>query len=252
MSSEPTSYPLKLASRAEIATGTLEFRFERPAGFQFKAGQSMDLTLIDPPEMDAEGPTRAFSINSAPDDAQLIFTTRLRPSAFKRLLQSVPLGSEFKGEGPFGDFTLPNKATRPIVLLAGGIGVTPFRSMVRRAAHERLPHRILLVVANRRPEDAPFGEEFEGLARENPNFTFVPTMTRVADSAREWNGTQGHIDRALIQRHLQQAAGGQELAALDAVYFIAGPPKMVAALRTMLGQAGIDDDDIRTEEFAGY
>ncbi len=114
-------YSLKLKRPSEVAERTLEFRFEKPAGMTFKAGQFMDLTLLDPPETDTEGNTRGFSINSAPDAPELTFTTRLRDTAFKRVLQAMPLGTEVN-------------ASRPAVLLAGGIGITPFCSMVRRAA----------------------------------------------------------------------------------------------------------------------
>jgi len=244
-------YSLQLKTRSEVAERTLEFRFDKPAGMAFKAGQFMDLTLIDPPETDAEGNTRGFSINSAPDDRELIFTTRLRDTAFKRVLKSMPLGTAIKVEGPFGNLTLHNDASRPAVLLAGGIGITPFRSMVRRAAHEKLPHRILLFYSNRRPEDAPFLDELSGLARENPKFTFVPTMDRMKDSHRPWKGETGSIDHPLIVRHLKSDTA-QEKQPVRAIYYIAGPPAMVAGLRTMLNKAGIDDDDIRTEEFTGY
>src|ERR1051325_9191054 len=89
-------YTLKLKGRAEVAERTLEFRFDKPAGMLFKAGQFMDLTLIDPPETDVEGNTRGFSINTAPDDPELTFTTGLRETAFKRVLRTMPLGTEVK------------------------------------------------------------------------------------------------------------------------------------------------------------
>jgi ferredoxin-NADP reductase len=253
MPAEPSwpIYSLKLKSRSEVAERTLEVRFERPHGMIFKAGQFMDLTLVEPPETDAEGNARGFSINSAPDDSELTFTTRLRDTAFKRVLRTMPLGTAVRLEGPFGNLVLHTDANRPAVLLAGGIGITPFRSIARRAAHEKLPHRILLFYANRRPEDAPFLEEFRDLARENPNFTFIPTMTQMGRSHRPWTGTTGHIDRGMIERYLQDdsSPGSSPRAA---IHYIAGPPRMVAGLRAMLNDAGIDDDDIRTEEFTGY
>jgi ferredoxin-NADP reductase len=244
-------YSLKLKGRSEVAERTMELRFDKPAGMTFKAGQFMDLTLIDPPETDAEGNTRGFSINSAPDDPELIFTTRMRDSAFKRVLRTMALGTEMKVEGPFGNLTLHNNASRPAVLLAGGIGITPFRSIVRRAAHEKLPHRILLFYSNRRPEDAPFLDELGELARENPNFTFVPTMNRMSGSHLPWAGETSSIDRDLVEKYLKlDASAGTELG--PPIYYLAGPPAMVAGLHAMLNEAGVDDDDIRTEEFTGY
>jgi ferredoxin-NADP reductase len=236
-----------LGSRREVAERTIEFRFARPRSMTFKAGQFMDLTLLDPPETDAEGNTRGFSINSAPDDPELIFTTRVRDTAFKRVLRSLPLGTGIQLDGPFGNFTLHNNESRPAVLLAGGIGITPFRSFVRRAAHENLGHRILLLYANRRPEDAPFLEELYQLERENRRFTFVPTMTRLSDSRASWTGETGRIDPGMILRHTRRSATHA-----NAIYYLAGPPQMVAGLHATVSSLGVDDDDIRMEEFPGY
>lgn len=244
-------YSVRLKSRSEVAERTLEFRFDKPAGMTFKAGQFMDLTLTDAPETDAEGNTRGFSINSAPDDPELIFTTRLRDTAFKRVLKTMPLGTLIKAEGPFGNLTLHNNASRPAVLLAGGIGITPFRSIARWAAHKMLPHRILLFYANRRPEDAPFLDELSGLVGANSNFTVVPTMTQVSDSHKAWKGETGYIDEALIEKYLKHPPSSMN-GPPGPIYYMAGPPAMVAGLRAMLNAAGVDDDDIRTEEFSGY
>lgn len=244
-----SGYPLKLAARSAVAERTIEFRFLKPAEFRFKAGQSMDLTLNDPPQTDAEGNTRAFSINSAPDEAELIFTMRVRDTAFKRVLSSMPLGTMISAQGPFGDFTLHNNVARPAILLAGGIGVTPFRSIARTAARQKLPHRITLFYSNRRPRDAPFLDEFRWLEQGNPNFIFVPTMTQASHS--EWTGETGHIDRELLGRHTHRTAPG-DTSGSPPIFYVAGPPTMVAALRTTLNGIGIDDDDIRTEEFSGY
>lgn len=246
-----TVYTLRLKKRSEVADRTLEFRFDRPPGMHFKAGQFMDLTLIDPMETDAEGNSRAFSISNAPDEAELTFATRLRDTAFKRALQTMPLGSVVQAEGPFGDLTLHNNASRPAVLIAGGIGITPFRSIVRRAAHEKLPHRMFLFYSNRRPEDAPFLDEFQQLAQRNPSFAFIPTMTAVGGSRLPWTGETGYLDRGLILKHLQLAIPMQEELS-GPIYYMAGPPAMVAALRAILNKSGVDDDEIRTEEFTGY
>ena len=247
MATAADSRVVPLSGRREVAERTLEFRFPKPPSMTFKAGQFMDLTLVHPPETDAEGNTRGFSINGAPDDPELIFTTRLRDTAFKRVLRSLPLGTGVQIDGPFGSFILHNKESRPAVLLAGGIGITPFRSFARRAAHEKLSHRILLIYANRRPEDAPFLDELYGLERLNPRFTFVPTMTRMSDSQASWTGETGRIDGGMILRHARRSA-----TSANAIYYIAGPPQMVAGLHAIVSSLGIDEDDIRREDFAGY
>lgn len=233
-----------LRKREAVAEGTMAFRFDRPAGFEFKAGQYMDITLNNPPETDAEGNTRTFSIASAPSDPELMITTRLRDTAFKRVLRSMALPAEVKLDGPNGSFTLHKNQTKPAVFLAGGIGITPFFSIVSQAAHDRLPHQLYLFYSNRRPEDAAFLTALLDLAGQNPNFHFIPTMTEMQKSKTDWKGERGLINREMLERHLPSLTGP--------IYYIAGPPGMVAALRQMLVAAGADEDDIRTEEFAGY
>ena len=237
-----------LVSRREVAVRTLAFEITRPDGFQFKAGQTVDLTWVEPSETDSEGDTRTLSIASAPDDPQLLFATRLRDTGFKRILERAPLGATLRMDGPFGDLTLHNNASRPAILIAGGIGITPFRSIVRRAAHEKLPQRIFLFYANTRPENAAFLEEFEAIRQDNPNFAFIPTM---GNSSPSWHGETGRISAEMLIRHLNSIALPTSNAA-GPIYYVAGPPAMVTGIRSVLNSAGIDDDDVRSEEFSGY
>lgn len=239
-----TAYLMKLKDRRQVAERTMAFQFEKPEGFTFKAGQSIDMTLMNPSETDGEGNGRAFSIASAPDEGLLLVATRMRDTAFKRVLGTMPIGSQVKIEGPFGNLVLHNDQARAGVFLAGGIGITPFRSILLRAAREQLPHRLFLFYANRRPEDAPFLQELEALQRLNPSYIFIPTMTDMSRSHRPWQGETGVINQELLAKHLTSAAAP--------IYYIAGPPGMVEAMRTLLNGIRVDDDDIRTEEFAGY
>src|ERR1017187_8358874 len=100
----------KLVSRQEVAESATAFRFEKPSNWTFKAGQALDMTLLKPSETDAEGNTRTFSIASGPQEETLMVATRVRDTAFKRVLNTMPLGSAVKIEGPFGDLTLHNNA----------------------------------------------------------------------------------------------------------------------------------------------
>ena len=124
-------YSTKLLNRAEVAERTMAFSFEKPPGFDFRPGQSSDLTLVDPPETDSEGDIRTFSIASAPFEDHLMIATRMRDTAFKRSLKRVPLGTALKIDSPVGSFTLHKNSARPAVFLAGGIGITPFFSIAQ-------------------------------------------------------------------------------------------------------------------------
>ena len=98
---------VRLIGREEVADGTMAFHFEKPAGFLFKAGQFADFTLIDPPETDAEGNIRGFSLASAPYEKDLEIATRMRDTAFKRVMKRLPYGTQLKLDAPYGSFTLP-------------------------------------------------------------------------------------------------------------------------------------------------
>lgn len=222
----------------------MAFHFEKPSGFTFTAGQFADVTLIDPPETDAEGNVRTFSIASPPFENELVFTTRMRDTAFKRSLKRVPLETQVKIGSAAGSFTLHKNPAKPGVFLAGGIGITPFISIVRQADHDRLPHKLHLFYSNRRPEDAAFLDTLQNLEMTNPNFRLICTMTEMSKSKREWKGETGLIDREMLSRHLGKLQ--------SPIYYVAGPPAMVAGIKTMLVAAQVDEDDIRTEDFAGY
>jgi ferredoxin-NADP reductase len=239
-----SAYASRLLNRVEVAEGTIAFHFEKPTGFDFKPGQSADLTLPNPPETDAEGNVRTFSIASAPFEDQLMFATRMRDTAFKRSLKKMPLGTVVKMDSAMGSFTLHKNSAKPAVFLAGGIGVTPFSSIVRQADHDRAPHKLYLFYSNRRPEDAPFVEVLQNLEKTNPQFRFIATMTEMRRSKKTWNGETGRIDQEMLSKDLNELRGP--------IYYVAGPPALVSGMRKMLVASGVDEDDIRSDEFSGY
>lgn len=238
------AHEVRLEGREEIAAGTMAFHFEKLAGFSFKPGQAIDLILMNPPSADAASGRHTFSLVSAPFQSTLTIATRMRDSAFKRALRALPIDSPARLEGPFGSLTLHSNHARPAVFIAGGIGITPFMSILRQAARDQLPQRLILLYSNRRPEDAAFLAELQELERCNKDFRLVATMTEMHKSSLPWQGATGLIDRDLV------ISVSKGLAA--PIYYIAGPPSMVGDLRQTLAHAGIADDDVRGEEFYGY
>jgi ferredoxin-NADP reductase len=237
-------YKTRLQKKEEIADGTMAFHFEKPEGFAFKAGQFADFTLVHPAETDAEGNIRGFSLASAPYEGDLMFATRMRDTAFKRVLKTMETGTEVSMDAPYGSFTLHNNSSIPAVFLTGGIGVTPVRSIVLQAAHDNLPHKIFLFYSNRKPEDSAFLNELMEAQQINLNYIFIGTMTEMEKSDRKWDGETGYINKAMLEKHV----GDLKLP----IYYVAGPASMVTAMRKTLNEAGVDDDNIRTEEFSGY
>ena len=228
------SYEANLTGRKPVAQGTMAFRFEKPPGFSFKPGQSVSVALPEPlPEPSSA--RRTFSLASAPFEDELVVATRMREaSAYKRALGALPLGAKVKLTGPLGMMTLHADSARPAVFIAGGIGITPFMSMLRQAEHGRLAHRLLLLYSNRRPEDAAFLPELQALERTNGNFRLQAIMTAAA----------GRISGETVKRFIGEIA--------RPVYYLAGPPSMVEGVASVLRRIGVTDDDLQSEEFYGY
>lgn len=238
-----TTLQTTLHGREEIAAGTMAFHFGKPAGFEFRAGQAIELLLADPGGA-PQDVGHAFSIVSAPHEDELVIATRMRDSAYKKALKAMAPGAAARIDGPFGSLTLHNKRSRPAVFVAGGIGITPFVSILRQAAHDRLAQDLMLLYTNRRPEDAAFLDELQSLERANDRFRLVATMTEMERSSRKWNGQTGLLDADTV--------GAAMRALPDSVFYLAGPPAMAETLRRTLSEAGVDGDDIRAEEFFGY
>jgi ferredoxin-NADP reductase len=234
----------RLLRREPVAEGTMAFYFAKPPAFNHQAGQSLQMTLVDPPETDGEGNGRTFTIASAPHEPELMIATRMRDTAFKRVLKSAPIGLAVQIDGPNGEMVLHDDAARPAVFLAGGIGITPFLAMSRFAAEERRPHRLNLFYSNRRPEDAAFLPELQKMGQLNPNFHLIATMAEAEKSAQRWSGETGFIRRDLLERHLPDLK--------SPIYYFAGPPQMTMAMQQMLEGIGIDEQAMRYEEFYGY
>lgn len=237
-------YLLPLIDRAEIAEATARFALDITGqNFAYVAGQHADFTLDNPPYTDPKGNSRIFSFVSSPTDRQKIeITTRLRDSAFKRSLMAIPLGTPVRVANIRGRLTLPDDTARPVAFLAGGIGITPFMSMIRFAAATDSAHTITLFYSNRSRAATAYLAELTELARSRRRFRFVPTLT--AETPADWSGEQGEITIAMLQKHQPD---------LNQVnWFSAGPPAMVEAMITLLGQAGVAEPNLKSEDFDGY
>src|SRR5699024_9843434 len=233
---------IKLIKKEKVANDTMAFHWEMPDGFTFRAGQFGEFTLIDPSETDEKGNSREFSFVYAPSENELVTTTRMRDSVFKRELEKLPEGSEVKFDGPIGNFTLHKTESTPAVFIIGGIGITPIRSMIAEATKQQTSHDMTLLFSNSTPEDAPFQSDLKEFEEQNPNFKFVPVMTQ-ADTD-EWNGESGYIDEDMLKRYVSDVS--------EPIYYLSGPGGMVNDMYDMLVEAGANEDNIRAEEFYGY
>ncbi len=229
--------------KREVAKGTLLVLFDLGGeSLDYRPGQYFWVELLDPPYEDEKGSRRHITAVTSPTERGMIgLCTRLRDSAFKRSLAELPVGAEVEVEQPKGDFVLPEDSSRPLVFVAGGIGITVFRSMLRYIQDERLPHRVTLIYSNRDRESAALLDEIEEIDRANPNVRVILTMTKDP----EWPGETRRIDAAFLREYL-----GDELE--SSTYLVAGPPEMAKASTAELESAGVAPEHISTDGFSGY
>ena len=233
----------QIKEKREVAKGTLLVVFDLLGReVDFTPGQYFWVTLLDPPYDDEKGPRRHISVVTSPNERGVLgLCTRLRDSAFKRSLAELPVGAEVDVEEPKGNFLLPEDTDQHYVFIAGGIGITVFRCMLRYVAEEQLPYRVTLVYSNRDRESAAFLDELSELEQGIPNLAVVLTMTD--DSG--WDGESRRIDAEFLRDHL--GAGLEDL-----TYLIAGPPAMVEGVVETLQAVGVPEDRVRPDRFSGY
>jgi ferredoxin-NADP reductase len=229
--------------KKEIAKGTLMIEFELLGQkISFKPGQFFFVKLINPPYNDDKGEQRHFSFVNSPNEKGVItLATRLGESAFKKSLNELRVGTEVEIDNIMGEFILPEDKTNQLVFIAGGIGITPFMSMLRYVKEEKLDYKVTLLYSNRNKESTAFFDELKKMSREmKKSFKLVMSMT---DDA-EWDGEKRRIDAQFIKDHVLDYA--------DGVFMTAGPPGMVQAITGVLEELKIKKENIITENFSGY
>ena len=219
-----------LEVRAETPT-ILRLRLERPAGFHHHPGQHAVLRL----HTDQGPDLRPLSIVSPPDAAELEFATRIGPSAYKQAFAALQAGDRVKVSRPMGSFGLD--PTRPAVMVSGGIGITPLRSMLGAAAASGHHAPIRLLFSNRTAEEIPFRLELDQLARDHPDLRITWVLSASAAGAPDGDVLAGRIEASHLREQLRQLP--------DAVVYLTGPAAMVDDLTGMLRRIGLPRSQLR-------
>jgi ferredoxin-NADP reductase/nitrite reductase/ring-hydroxylating ferredoxin subunit len=243
---EALQLSLELLEKTKLeGTDIMTFKLSRSgkAKMDFAPGQfaffKLQGVLNDP-----KGAVRHFSIASSPTENDFILiSTRIRDSPYKQKLASLEKGARVTAWGPQGDFVL--REGKPAVLLSGGIGVTPFRSMIKYATDRQLPQKITIFDSNRNRQNILYREEFDRWAGENKNIKVVYTLTD--ESTLSPDMERGRIDGPMLQRHLTK----EDLS--SAIFYICGPPGMLKGMQKLLGQhMQIPKGRLKVESFTGY
>ncbi len=232
---EVREYSTRVIGVVRRSERTVSVRFERPEGFSYLPGQFMFITLT----RGDERLTRHLTISSSPTEPVLEVTKGLTGHPFANTLATLVRGDEATIRGPYGTFTLTGE--EDVVLISGGIGVTPLRSMIRYATDIGLLTRVMLLYSAQSEADLLFGADFAEMERRNPRLSIRITLTRPGSG---WTGPVGRIDRAFIENAVPDPRGR--------VFFISGPKVMVDAMVAILKGMDIPDEMVRREYFPGY
>ena len=225
-------------------TDIMTFKFAKEEYPEYKAGQFAFFPL-DNVDNDSKGPVRHFSLASSPTEDAIIISTRIRESPYKQQLSLLNEGAKVRVSKAQGNFVLHGDYSKPAILLSGGIGVTPFRSMIKYATDEQLPIKITMFDSNRNLHNILYKGEFDSWALQNKNLKIVYTITD--EEASNWSGEHGRIDKSMLERHMTEDEIG------TAIFYICGPPGMLKAMQELLrDELHIPEDRIKIEEFTGY
>jgi glycine betaine catabolism B len=218
-------------------TDCSSFRFTRPQGFEYKPGQYMLCTI----KSRGKELMHAFSFSSSPSEQDYIeFTKKFTENEYSVAMREMKPGDLATIDAPYGKFTFEGEYPK-IVLLTGGIGITPFRSIVKNCSDKKFPTSIILFYGCRSPSDIAFKSEFDQLQLQNPHFKAVYTVNVPSP---DWKGLVGNITAELVQKEASDYK--------DRVFYACGPPGMVTAMTNLIKGLALPDSALKLESFAGY
>lgn len=235
---------MTLKAIREAADGTRLFVFEKPEGYTFKAGQyvALEVPKMDGVERDARGLIRSLSIASAPCEPELCFAMRQGESSFKQTCWKLVPGATVTITKAVGFFVLPaEEEERPIVFLAGGIGITPVRSILKQAEHDNSQRDFTLLYANRFAKDAAFDEEMRKITL--AHYRLVTVLSRSEDPCAAENDERGYVCEETLRKYLKDITG--------CLYYIVGSPQFSEALEKVLIDLGVSKEQCHMDPFTG-
>jgi ferredoxin-NADP reductase/nitrite reductase/ring-hydroxylating ferredoxin subunit len=243
-------------------TDVTSFKFSKQDDNQVEDKKQLDYTAgqfaffdIGGVYNDPRGPIRHFTISSSPTENFIMFSTRIRESPYKKRLSTLEKGAKVKVRGPEGQFVLHQDYSKPAVFLSGGIGVTPFRTMIKYATDKQLPLKITMFDSNRNRNNILFKTDFDDWASINKNLKIIYTISEEdrheqsssSTSNGDWKGEYGRIDKAMILKYID----ANQLN--NSIFYICGPPSMLKAMQSLLqDNLQIPKERIKVEEFTGY
>jgi|SRR3989344_1312598 len=219
---------LKIAAIRQEASNSISIIFERPRGLNFYPGQYLDIEL---PVMDPLGTARILSIASSPSEDFVMVTYHTGISVYKKYIEKLKPGNTVESSHPAGTVVIDDSS--PLIMIAGGIGIAPYRSMIKWAVDRQLKIPITLIYSNSN-EDIIFKEELDQWQTQLPSLKIHYIITSKV----------GRLDESKLM------SIGIDF--VNTIFYLAGSPSLVDDFEELLLKLGVESFNIRTDRFDGY
>jgi len=237
-------YVLKLQAKTQLAHGAYDFRFAADRKLRFRPGQYLEWTLRHS-RPDSRGNRRYFTIASSAAEREVRIGVKFYPeaSSFKRSLLAMRPGDEIVASQLAGEFVLPADKRTKLVFMAGGIGITPFRSMIKHLLDRDEKRPIAVLYSNRTAPEIAYTDVLEE-ARRRLGIETVYTLTDANGVPPDWQGETGRVDAEMIVKTVPDYR--------ERTFYLSGPRSLVVGFEEVLGNIGIPKSRIKTDFFPGF
>lgn len=234
---------LTLSKKVQIAKDSFEFAFTPTKKFAYTPGQYMEWT-VPHPHADSRGTRRYFTLASSPTEEALLLGVKFSQngSSYKKAFLSLNHQTPVVTGQLAGDFVLPKKPQQKLAFFAGGIGITPFRSMIKYLLDMKQLRDIVLCYSNKVADEIAYRDVFDA-AEKKLGIKVVYTLTDKFAVPSEWKGEVGRIDQELIKKEIPDFS--------ERLFYLSGPQSMVAGYETVLKKLGVHQKNIKKDFFPG-
>ncbi|MGI8420533.1 MAG: FAD-binding oxidoreductase [Candidatus Levyibacteriota bacterium] len=234
---------LFLDEKIAVSTDVIDFVFKPQRRLAYQPGQYMEWTLQHP-RTDSRGNRRYFTLASSPTEENIRLGVRISPngSSYKKALKEIDENNLVVGAQLAGDFTLPKNKNQKLVFMAGGIGITPFRSMIKYLIDKNEKRDIVLIYSNKTAGEIAYKEVFDE-AQEKIGAKILYTLTNFEAVPAGWNGERGRVDAEMIRREVPDFA--------ERLFYLSGPQVMVQSYENSIRQLGVKGAMLKKDFFPG-